>query len=219
MSAPLRILYWPRQEPEADVIAQLSAPNVTVEVIRSADELAAALPGADGLVTMDFAPADAPRIGAMLRAPSTTLRWMHVWTAGREGVTIAGVPDSITITGPAGAQSPAVAEQTLAYMLAFSRRTKECADLTREHHWDLKIRETMGPLEGRALLLVGLGNSGKRIAKAARAFEMHVVALTRHPKPNPDVDEVHAVTTLHEQLPRADFIVLNSRSASRPRCS
>ncbi len=208
MSAPVRILYWPRLEPEADVLENLTAPNVAVEVVRSADELAAALPGADGLVTMDFAPADAPRIGALLRAPSTTLRWLHVWTAGREGVTIAGVPDSITITGPAGAQAPAVAEQTLAYMLAFSRRTKECEDLTREHRWDLKIRETMGPLEGRTLLLVGLGNAGKRIAKAARAFEMHIVALTRNPKPNPDVDEVHAVTDLHAHLPRADYIVL-----------
>ena len=38
MTGPLRILYWPRLEPEADVLAQLGAPNVTVEVIRSVDE-------------------------------------------------------------------------------------------------------------------------------------------------------------------------------------
>jgi phosphoglycerate dehydrogenase-like enzyme len=208
VSAPLRILYWPRAEPENDVLAQLSAPNVSAEVIRSVDELAAALPGADGLVTMDFAAKDVARISALLREPSTTLRWLHVWTAGREGVVAANVPEHITITGAAGAQAPAVAQQTLAYMLAFSRRTKECADLTHEHHWDLKIRETMGPLEGRTLLLVGLGNAGREIAKAARAFEMHVVALTRNPKPNPDADEVLPVSALHEQLPRADYIVL-----------
>jgi phosphoglycerate dehydrogenase-like enzyme len=208
VSAPLRILYWPRLEPEADVLAQLGAPNVSVQVIRSIDELAAALPGADGLVTMDFAAPDVARIGTLLREPTTTLRWIHVWTAGREGVVAANVPEHITITGAAGAQAPAVAQQTLAYMLSFSRRTKECADLTHEHRWDLKIRETMGPLEGRTLLLVGLGNAGREIAKAARAFEMRIVALTRNPKPNPHADEVLAVTALHEQLPRADYIVL-----------
>lgn len=208
MTAPLRILYWPRQDPEADVLAQLDAPDVAVTVVRSAAELATALPGADGLVTMDFAPAEAAAIGTLLRAPTTTLRWMHVWTAGREGVTIADVPASITITGPAGAQAPTVAQHALAFLLAFSRKTQACADLTLAGRWDTTVREGMGPLEGSTLLLVGLGNAGKLIARAARAFEMNVVALTRHPRPNPDVNEVHPVTALHAQLPRADYIVL-----------
>ena len=207
---PVRIIYWPRDGvAEAAVVATLEAePQVAVTVVASVDELAAALPGADGLVTVDFALDVAPRVGELLRAPTTTLRWLHVWTAGREGLALAGVPDAIAITGPAGEPSPAVAQQTFAHMMVFTRRLPECERLTRAHTWSTTVRETMGPLEGRTLLLVGFGHSGKYIARVARAFEMPVIALTRTPVPSPLADEVRPLSDLHAVLPRADFVVL-----------
>ncbi len=211
MSAgPVRIIYWPRPGfVERAVIDVLEAePQVTVTLVESVAELAAALPGADALVTVDFALDVAAQVGDLLRAPTTTLRWLHVWTAGREGLALARIPDTITITGPAGEQSAAVAQQTFAHMMTFTRRTPECAVLTRAHSWSTTIRETMGPLEGRTLVLVGFGNAGHYIAGVARAFEMKIVAVTRTPKPDPLADEVHPLSALRTVLPRADFIVL-----------
>jgi phosphoglycerate dehydrogenase-like enzyme len=207
---PVRIVYWPRDgKPEQTMIDTLEAePQVRVATVASVDELAAALPGADALVTVDFALDVAPRVGELLRAPTTTLRWMHVWTVGREGIALANLPATITITGPAGEPSPAVAQQTFAHMMVFTRRLPECERLTRAHTWSTTVRETMGPLEGRTLLLVGFGYSGKYIARVARAFEMPVIALTRTPRPDPLADEVRPLSDLHAVLPRADFIVL-----------
>jgi phosphoglycerate dehydrogenase-like enzyme len=209
MSEPVRLIYWPRPGMvERNVIERLEAePDVTVTLVESLPELEAALPGADGLITVDFALDVAADVGALLRNAGS-LRWMHIWTAGREGVALAGVPDWITVTGPAGEPSAAVAQQTFAHMLAFTRRTPECAELTKAHTWSTTIRASMGPLEGRTLVLAGFGYSGRYIARVAQAFGMRVIALTRTPKPNPLAEAVRPLADLHAVLPQADFLVL-----------
>ena len=41
-----------------------------------------------------------------------------------------------------------------------------------------------------ALLIVGLGHTGRELARKARAFGMHVIGTKRHPSPVPDVERV-----------------------------
>jgi len=63
-------------------------------------------------------------------------------------------------------------------------------------------------LEGRTLLIIGLGHIGRAIAARAKAFEMTVIATTRTPRPDPLCSEVHPLSDLPELLPRADAIAV-----------
>jgi phosphoglycerate dehydrogenase-like enzyme len=158
--------------------------------------LPAALPGADGLVMIDILLDMAPAFHDMLHAPGTTLRWIHVISAGREGVDAAGVPASIIVTSAAGAHSPILGETIMAYMLAFVRRTPEFARATAEHKWDRSVVSTMTSLEGQTLAIVGLGHVGRELAKRARPFGMKIIAATRTPKDEPLVDAVYPLAQL-----------------------
>jgi phosphoglycerate dehydrogenase-like enzyme len=64
-------------------------------------------------------------------------------------------------------------------------------------------------LGGKTLLVVGVGRIGGRLARLAKAFGMHVVGLRRDPANGAEgADEIHPMTALHAQLPRADIVAL-----------
>ncbi len=183
-------------------------PDIDVTIVETIEDLATALPGADALVLIDPPLALARAFGALLRAPTTTLRWMHVLSAGREGIIEADVPAGIVMTGPSGAHAPTLAEHVMGFMFAFTRRTPEFARMTDAHAWDRTIRTSMSSLEECVLLIVGLGNSGQALAARARPYGMTVLAVTRTPKEHPDVAEVHPLSNLRTVLGRADFIAV-----------
>ena len=68
----------------------------------------------------------------------------------------------------------------------------------------------LSPLAGKTLLIVGLGHTGRAVAKRAKAFDMTVVGTRARPQPMDYVDEVHAASDLPELLPRADFIAVST---------
>jgi phosphoglycerate dehydrogenase-like enzyme len=90
----------------------------------------------------------------------------------------------IRLASARGVNARAVAEHAMALMLALSRRLPEARDNQRARIWrgmigDLSQRED--ELGGKTLLVVGLGDIGGRLAQLAKAFDMHVVGLRRHP--------------------------------------
>lgn len=64
-------------------------------------------------------------------------------------------------------------------------------------------------LEGQKLLLVGLGNIGRAVAKNARFLGMHVIAVRSHLQESPEVDEVYTPDKLPSLLSDADFVSLH----------
>jgi phosphoglycerate dehydrogenase-like enzyme len=206
----MRIVYWPiRPSYEAVVTSALRAEaDVDLTVIRSFEELPEVLPGAIGLVMNDPPAARADELTALLAAPSTTLRWIHVVNAGTDGLDAAEVPAHIAVTSAAGAHAPVLAEHVMAFFLAFARRTPEFANATRAHNWDTDQRTSMTSLEDQTLAIVGLGHAGRELAKRAHAFGMRTVAVRHVPLADPLVDEVAPLAELHAVLARADFIAL-----------
>jgi D-2-hydroxyacid dehydrogenase (NADP+) len=72
---------------------------------------------------------------------------------------------------------------------------------------DLSQRED--ELGGKTLLVVGLGDIGGRLARLAKAFDMHVVGLRRDPAAGRGAaDSVHTMGELGSLLPEADFVAL-----------
>src|ERR1041384_2002783 len=86
--------------------------------------------------------------------------------ATRKGIAVMNTP---------GANAVAVAEHTLAMMLAMARHLCRADALTHAGKWEKKSLQGT-ELRGKTLGVVGLGKIGMEVAKRARAFGMEIVA-------------------------------------------
>jgi phosphoglycerate dehydrogenase-like enzyme len=118
----------------------------------------------------------------------------------------------IRLASAQGANANAVSEHAIALILALARRIPEGRDNQAKRHWrgmvgDLTRRED--ELGGKTLLVVGIGRIGGRLARLAKAFSMTVIGLRRDPANGAEgADEIHPMTALKAQLPRADYVAL-----------
>ena len=118
----------------------------------------------------------------------------------------------VRLASAAGVNARAVAEHAMSLILAMARRLPEGRDNQSRKLWrgmigDLSMRED--ELGGKTVLIVGLGRIGGRLAKLAKAFDMHVVGFRADPSRGAgDADEVHGLAAFRDQLPRADFVAL-----------
>jgi D-3-phosphoglycerate dehydrogenase len=100
---------------------------------------------------------------------------------GRAGVGVdnidleAATKAGIAVMNTPGANAVAVAEHTIALMLALARHLCRADSTTRGGKWDKKSLQGT-ELRGKTLGIVGLGRIGMEVARRARAFDMKVVA-------------------------------------------
>jgi D-2-hydroxyacid dehydrogenase (NADP+) len=119
---------------------------------------------------------------------------------------------SIRLASAAGVNAEAVAQHAMALILALKRqlhsgRDNQSAKLWRGMISDIAAREDQ--LNGKTLLIVGLGRIGSVLARLARAFEMRVIATRRDPSAGAQgADAVYAHERLAELLPQADVVAL-----------
>src|SRR6516225_3041849 len=122
------------------------------------------------------------------------------------------VKRGIRLASALGVNARAVAEHAMALILALSRRLPEARDNQAKRVWrgmigDLAERED--EIGGKTLLVVGLGDIGGRLARLAKAFDMHVIGLRRNPAAGRGAaDAVHRMDELGSLLPEADFVAL-----------
>jgi len=118
----------------------------------------------------------------------------------------------IRLASASGVNMKAVSEHAMALILALARRLPEARDNQARHHWrgmigDLTRRED--ELGGKTLVIVGVGNIGGRLARLAKAFDMHVIGVRRDPAAGSNgADSVRAVSDLKSLLPQADIVAL-----------
>ena len=130
---------------------------------------------------------DAPyviNIRSSVRFPATTLEKMKgvkllsLWGTGTDHVDLeAAAALGITVTNTPGVSAIAMAEHTLALMLATARDLVRIDAKTRRGGWP---RGFVTQLHGKTLGIVGLGAIGQQVARIARGIGMKVIAWTRH---------------------------------------
>ncbi|HYX53132.1 MAG TPA: phosphoglycerate dehydrogenase [Candidatus Limnocylindrales bacterium] len=100
---------------------------------------------------------------------------------GRAGVGVdnidleAATKAGIAVMNTPGANAVAVAEHTLALMLALARHLSRADYTTRAGKWEKKSLQGT-ELRGKTLGIIGLGRIGMEVAKRAKAFEMKIIA-------------------------------------------
>jgi phosphoglycerate dehydrogenase-like enzyme len=119
---------------------------------------------------------------------------------------------NVRLASAAGVNAQAVAQHAMALILALKRqlhtgRDHQSAKLWRGMISDIAAREDQ--LNGKTLLIVGLGRIGSGLAQLAQAFEMRVIATRRDPSAGTQgAHTVYAHDRLAELLPQADVIAL-----------
>jgi len=115
--------------------------------------------------------------------------------------------DRIVLTNMRSVYSATVAEHVFALLLALTRNIRPHLAATAEPQKETAIR--LATLQGRRMLIVGLGAVGTEVARRAHGFGMHVMAVRRTSAPGPDyVERVGGPQDLLEMLPQADVVVI-----------
>lgn len=177
-------------------------------MVESLADCLAAVGDVDLLVTGN-APADqAAQVLAAMAGPTSRASSIHFISAGRDGFEAAGIPESITVTGPVGANAATVAEHAAALTLTIYRQMGAIAQATAGQEWAKHLMKGLKSLEGAKVLIVGLGHIGREYAKRVSAFGATTIGLQRTPRPDASVDETRSLDELDELLPTVDVVAI-----------
>ncbi len=171
----------PRMGDELRDRVKAELPGVTVDVVR---EVTADPPGIDGY---DALVANTFPAGMLERCPR--LRWLQLTSAGTDQVAAGRPRPGLLVTHAGSVPARAVAEFVLMGMLALAKDAPALVRQQDAHRWRLPDARL---LAGGTLVLLGLGNVGREVARRARCFDLRVVAVTRRGRRSPYADDTYA---------------------------
>lgn len=187
-------------------IAELkkAAPNVRIVVVRSRDEAIEHAKDAHG--------ADASLASPEFIAAAPNLVWAHWGSAGIERL-LSNRPliesERIVLTNSRAVSGPVIADHAMAMLLMLTRNMRVHEQNQAQGRWGGRDARGGTALEGRTMLVVGLGGIGGEIAQRAHGFGMRVMGTRRSDAPSPDyLERVGKPAELLEMLPQADVVAI-----------
>jgi len=158
--------------------------------------------------------ADASYASTEFLRAATSLAWLQAQSAGVDRYL--STPeirdtDRIVLTNLRGVHGPAIADHVFAMLLALTRDLPVHLAGRERGEWQREGSREIEPiaLEGRTLLVVGLGGIGTEIARRGHGFGMRVLATRRSDAPAPDyVERVVKADQLLALLPEADVVAI-----------
>jgi len=183
----------------------LREPRWTVVTPEQMDgTLSGQLESADALIVRSAVQVDGP-----LLANARKLR-----VIGRAGVGVdnidldAATRQGIAVMNTPGANAVAVAEHTIAMMLAMARHLSRADALMHTGKWEKKSLQGT-ELRGKTLAILGLGRIGMEVARRARAFGMEIVAHDPFVSTSVAKEQGIRMAKLEELYGSADYITLH----------
>jgi phosphoglycerate dehydrogenase-like enzyme len=187
-----------------DLLEQLKSQSPGVEFVRADNAVQAQTLAASADAVLG---ACSP---AILEA-GKSIRWVQVFSAGVEGcVSIPAIRErGILVTNMQRIMGPVIAEHVTAMMLALTRRLDAFIPAQSDRNWHPEAAEgRLTVLEGKTMLVVGLGGVGSEIAKRGHALGMRVIATRASSRTGPDfVSYVGLPDELLKLASEADIVV------------
>lgn len=179
-------------------------PDATVQVCDSYEGLPPLLESFRPEVVFTVRFAGTPNFPAKALLGPAGPKWIAV---GGSGVDHLGQwnTSKVTVTNSAGVAADMMAEYALGAMLHFTLDFPGLERDRQKRNWTGRI---MTPVQGKHLLIVGLGHTGQAVARLAKAFGMTVTGVRANPRTTPNVDRVHATSELSRLWGDADYIMV-----------
>src|SRR5579884_2505812 len=167
-------------------------------------KLATQLEDADALIVRSAVDVNAPLLekAARLRVigrAGVSVDNIDLEAATRKGVAVMNTP---------GANAVAVAEHTLALMLAMARHVCRANELMHSGRWEKKSLQG-SELRGKTLGIIGLGRIGMEVARRARAFGMEMIGHDPFVSISVAKEQGIRLAALDEVYAAADYITLH----------
>lgn len=144
---------------------------------------------------------------------SRALRWVHCCRAGVEKSARPEVFErGIILTSSSGRSAPALAEHALMFMLSLTYDVPMLLAAQAERKWAVSREYFMKTgLYRKTIGVIGLGKTGREVARLAKGFDMRVLGWKRSAAPVENVDRVYASAegeSVDELLRESDYVVL-----------
>lgn len=149
------------------------------------------------------------RFSADLFERGGQLRWVQTLGAGVDGLLFEDFANSdVVLVSEKGYVGPHLAEQAFALLLALTRGVaRSIREKTWKNRWD--IRANCWELTDRTMGIVGLGGTGREVARRAAAFGMRVLAVDPEvATAPPEVEAVWRMDRLGQLLNESDVVVI-----------
>ncbi|MBJ3776443.1 D-2-hydroxyacid dehydrogenase [Acuticoccus mangrovi] len=183
-------------ERHPEIAARLSA-----SFSRTDEALEAGLADADALFCWDV-----PRENMASRAPR--LKFVHVHGAGVSHLRpFDWLPAGVSLINSRGVHGSRAAEYAMMAVLMINNRVPEMVTNQRAGRWQQLFNTA---IEGKTLLIIGVGSVGGSVAGLAKAFGMHVIGVRRTGAPREHIDEMHTPDAIPALVPRADVILMTA---------
>jgi glyoxylate/hydroxypyruvate reductase A len=139
-------------------------------------------------------------------AKATRLRWLQVMGAGVDWALVPELPQNVVVTRAPGIFGPWMAEYVVGWCAWVTQRVETYREAQRKRRWLDHVLPDR--LLGKTLTIVGMGDIGRDIARAARALGMRVVGVSRSGRLVREAERVYKVGQLGRALAEADFVVI-----------
>lgn len=141
-----------------------------------------------------------------LRDYGRKLRVVHCLSAGVEYyMPLDWLPSGAVLTNSSGAHEEKGGQYGLMAVLMLNERMPRLITSQKERRWDQAFSST---IRGKTALFFGTGSLGSAIAACLKPLGVRRIGISRNGRPVEAFDACHTVDTLHEWLPKADFLVV-----------
>ena len=136
----------------------------------------------------------------------SSIRWVHSTGAGVDSLLGERPwPTEVMLTRTTGELGDRIAEYCVGHALAQTQRILIFHQLQTERRWVPVEPDT---LHGSTVVIVGTGSVGSAIAARFVALGCVTLGVSKHGRPRPPFDRVHAIQDLAEVIPTARWIIL-----------
>lgn len=196
MTRPTVLVY--HGDPKYAQLVRAQKGRVVVSAAATPSEAAEAVGEAEILYAWKFPP--------QLYAKAQRLKWLQAMGAGVDWAIVPELPPGVILTRAPGVFGPWMAEYVIGWCSWVTQRVETYRAAQRQRRWldhVLPVR-----LLGKTLAIVGLGDIGRDVARAARAFGMRVLAVSRRGRLVREAERVYPVGQMARALRQADFVVV-----------
>jgi D-2-hydroxyacid dehydrogenase (NADP+) len=136
---------------------------------------------------------------------ASRLRWVQCLATGVDHILrCPSFKPQTLLTSGRGIHGAPMRETIVFLMMGVAREARRLAEAQKAHIWD---RRFWSLLCGKTAVIVGIGVIGVATAKLLKAFEMHVVGVTRTPRAIEGFDEIVPTSQLAAAAARADSLI------------
>ena len=177
--------------------------------VESPEDVARECPDCDALIIAGSRYND--EVAEIVTKIAKKIRWIQAGSDGLDKFVKRSIPEGVVITNTSGTKGRTIAEHAMGLLLALHQKIHVIERHRPTKDWlesRIQMRPITNSIEGHTIVLIGYGHIGKEIARKAKAFDSHVIAINRSGTGDGAADEILPVEKLHDVLPQADALML-----------